>query len=197
MTVYAAMLTWCSTCDIFQQYNSVHPIICPSWPRTSSVMNEKSDGHIYTWPANGNVHPHLEIFESDAITIQAIFLYCWPGCPSCPANTIRIYWATWAIQAAIEPLLKWSSLFCKVLLKWVVYNLNAEIPQDLHFSTFSKRSRRSHEGREWCIDEMKVSQLSICWDNSMAVSTLLSYIGNNYAGCQPEPPARGYRCYYY
>ena len=33
---------------------------------------------------------------------QAVFLYCYPHCPSCQANAIQLYLATWTIGAAVK-----------------------------------------------------------------------------------------------
>ena len=37
-----------------------------------------------------------------SFTIQVVFLYCFPNCPSCRAHLSSIGWAAWAIWAAIK-----------------------------------------------------------------------------------------------
>ena len=45
------------------------------------------------------------------LCIQAVFLYCYPDWPSCPANVIQMAWATWAIWVAIKKYSLSSSLY--------------------------------------------------------------------------------------
>ena len=59
--------------------------------------------------------------------MQAVFLYCWPDCPSCLAHLNSISWATWANWAAINKckrnVLTRSSgqeATLKLIYKWIL-----------------------------------------------------------------------------
>ena len=66
---------------------------------------------------------------------QAVFLCCYPDCPSCSQNTMQMGWSTWSIWAAITRRSTWRA--------------QTSLVEADHYSPYCPWSRSTRFAAEW------------------------------------------------
>ena len=74
--------------------------VCDNEPQSERVITKPPLKKRVTIAEDKNQHHVLDDHSSRKV-FQAVFLYCYPHCPSCLAHVNSIDWATWPILAAV------------------------------------------------------------------------------------------------